>query len=545
MELLGTADNPVIAGYSIGGLLTSNPPGLCEINLSEAARTADTNPFGVVQSQTAAFCNCLLGEGTEPTLFELFDEGTEAGQGTAGEIIFATPDFDLRFEGNDAAQCSPQRQTDPNRGKVTFYGIGCAPPPNPICLAVTPVGTVAVAPNQPAVGTAAAGTPGTGSGGSRAASATAGIINAVCSVQLNIIGCGFFPNETTVICAGAGETGVPLQRGGKTVSTAATLACDADGNGVPEAVIALTGVTPLNCNLVRGTISPPGVSSGISLPGSGFPATCCGGIAALTVTTTFSAGDNNVFGPFTRTTVCSLDLGVRAPVVFSVTPSDGSCAVLQNLIVTGACFLVPAGVGNPTLVPNVTSVFAVQSGNPSNVIQAVAFKILGPNLLDAEFVFGTANAGRTFLIFVSGPNGTSQNLTTLPAGAAGCPSGFLGNQQGIVVTFTCSTSTVPGGGAPPDIAVVSSCSLFRAEDTGSYTLEVTGANFKTGLTMAIGGVSPKKIKLKDQVVGSAGTFSRITAKKKVCQALATGAPIIITNPNAGPSVGYNCSARCN
>jgi hypothetical protein len=316
---------------------------------------------------------------------------------------------------------------------------------------------------------------------------------------------------------------------------------------VPEAVIALTGVTPLNCNLVRGTISPPGVSAGIVLTGSGFPATCCGGIASLTVTTTFTAVDNNIFGPFTRTTVCSLDLGVRAPIVFSVTPSDGSCAVLQNLIVTGACFLVPAGVGNPALVPNVTSVFAVQSGNPSNVIQAQAFKILGPNLLDAEFVFGTANAGRTFLIFVSGPNGTSQNLTALPAGAAGCPAGFLGNQQGIVVTFTCSTSTTPEEPpVPQDVAVLTSCALFRDSSTGAFTLEVTGTNIKQGATVTVGGVIPKKIRFRDPVEGSAGTFRRLSLKKKVCQGLSNGGSVIVTNPGpAGrPSQALICLERC-
>jgi hypothetical protein len=324
-----------------------------------------------------------------------------------------------------------------------------------------------------------------------------------------------------------------------------TLACDADGNGVPEAVIALTGVTPLNCNLVRGTISPPGVSAGISLPGSGFPATCCGGIAALTVTTTFSAGDNNIFGPFTRTVVCSLDLGVRAPVVFSVTPSDGSCAVLQNLIVTGACFLVPAGVGNATLVPNVTSVFAVQSGNPSNVIQAQAFKILGPNLLDAEFVFGTANAGRTFLIFVSGPNGTSQNITTLPAGAAGCPSGFLGNQQGIVVTFTCSTTTVPEVPIPPPVVTVTSCALERDSTTGAFSLNIFGTNFKAGLTVTVGGRTPKKIRLRDEVAGSPGTFRRINVKKGgLCAGLGNGGAIQVTVPGSAPSVTFICSERC-
>ncbi|HKQ08862.1 MAG TPA: hypothetical protein VJ464_27315, partial [Blastocatellia bacterium] len=129
MDLLGTPDQPVIAGYSVGGLNPLNPPGLCETNLSEAARAAETT-FGVLPgAQTAAIsCNCLIGEGTEPSIFELFNEGSGANIGSGGEITFATPDFDLRFEGNDAAACTSTRQRDLNRGKVAFYGVGCAPP---------------------------------------------------------------------------------------------------------------------------------------------------------------------------------------------------------------------------------------------------------------------------------------------------------------------------------------------------------------------------------------------------------------------------------
>ena len=165
MDLLGTEVQPVIVGYSIGGLSILNPPGLCETNLSEAARAADTGPFGVIQGQTASIMPCLIGEGTEPTIFELFNSGSGPRLGSGGEIAFATPDFDLRFEGNDPALCTPIRQRDLNRGRVGFFGIGCAPPANAVCFAVTPVGTVAVAPGQPAVGTAAAGTPGTGPSG--------------------------------------------------------------------------------------------------------------------------------------------------------------------------------------------------------------------------------------------------------------------------------------------------------------------------------------------------------------------------------------------
>jgi hypothetical protein len=525
MDLLGTSTQPVITGYSIGGLSPLNPPGLCEINLSEASRAAETNPFGVIQGVTANICaNCCIGEGTEPTLFELFNEGRGPSIGSGGEITFATPDFDLRFEGNDPALCSPGRQRDLNRGRVCLLGVGCAPPANPVCRAVTPVGTVVVAPGQPAVGSAAAGTPGTGPGGSRAASPTAGIINALCAVQLNVLGCGFFPNETTIICQGfTTETGVPLQRPGKTVSSALALTCDTNADGIADAVIALTGVTPVNCNLVRGTLSPLA-----NFPGTAFPAACCGGLANLTLTTTFTAGDNNVFGPFTRSTVCTLDLGLRAPVVFSVTPSDGNCAVPQDLLISGACFIING-------VPNVTSVFAVDRANPATVVNATTFVVLNNNLIDALFNFGTANAGKTFLIFVSGPNGTSRNLTT--ALVAGCP---LGNEQGIQVTFTCASSTTPGPTPGADIAVVTSCKLERSE-SGTFFLDVTGTNIKPGAAITVGGVTPKKIKVLEVAPGTSNP-TKLRLKKKICQGLPGN--VIITNPGAVASQPLNCTERC-
>jgi hypothetical protein len=88
-------------------------------------------------------------------------------------------------------------------------------------------------------------------------------------------------------------------------------------------------------------------------------------------------------------------------------------------LISGACFIIPQG--------SITSVFAVERTNPANVIQATNFVVLNNNLIDALFNFTSANAGKTFLIFVTGPGGTSRNLTTAVAGApAGCP---LGNEQ--------------------------------------------------------------------------------------------------------------------
>jgi hypothetical protein len=511
MDLLGTGDFPVIAGYSIGGLAGTNPPGICETNLSEAARGAETT-FGVlVGSQTAGIsCNCLIGEGTEPTIFELFTDGKQAGIGSGGEQTFATPDFDLRFEGNDAASCTSTRQRDLNRGKVAFFGIGCAPPPNPNCLAVVP-SPFAVTPT------------------------TTGLVNALCAVQLNLIGCGFFPNEVTTVCQGFfNETGIPLQRPGKTVSTAATLACDTNGDGIPESVVVLTAVTPVSCNLVRATI-PVSATFGANST-SGFPSACCGGPATIALTTTFTAGDNNVFGPFTRTAICSLNLGVRAPVVISASPSSGNCSIGQDLLITGACFSFTTPGANGAIVGTVTSVFALDRANTANRINAQTFVIINPNLIDAFFQFGSASAGKTFLIFVQGTGGTSRNLTTLPAGSpAGCA---LGNEQGVQVSFTCSSSATPV--AP---AVLTSYTAERAVD-GSITLIVKGTNIRNNALVAVGNTVPKKVKTKGLETGSSDSFNTLILRKGFCSELTGHAAIVVTNPGAAASNSLFVTESC-
>jgi hypothetical protein len=517
MDILGTPDQPVITGFSVGFLDPLNPPGLCETNLSLAAAAADAGTFGVLTgNQIAAVgCNCCIGEGTEPTIFELFNEGSFAGTGSGGEITFARPDFDLRFEGNDAALCTSTRQRDLNRGKICFLGVGCSPPANPLCATIVAGAFV---------------TP-TGSG--------TDLVDALCAVPLNIVGCGFFPNEVTTICQGfAAETGVPLQRPGKTVTTAATLTCDTNGDGIVDSTLVLTTVTPVSCNLITATI--PTLAA--TLPGTGFPAACCGGPATITVTTTFTTGNNNVFGAFTRTSTCPLALGTRAPIVFSVTPSNGDCSLAdQDLLISGACFTFTQFVGgtNPIVTNNVTSVFAVDIANPANVIQARTFVVLNQNLIDAHFAFGSANAGKTFLIFVTGPGGTSRNLTTLPAGSpAGCP---LGNEQGIQVTFKCNAPGVPTNPpAPLDIAVVTGCKLDR-QDNGSFTLDVTGNRIKAGATVTVGGQAPKKIKVVDVEPGTTNP-TKLRLIKRLCGNL-PGA-IVITNPGAAASAPFLCTERC-
>ena len=143
---------------------------------------------------------------------------------------------------------------------------------------------------------------------------------------------------------------------------------------------------------------------------------------------------------------------------------------------------------------------------------------MNPNLIDAFFNFGSANAGKTFLIFVQGPGGISRNITSAVAGSpANCP---LGNEQGIQVTFTCNASntTTPPGGAPPGVATITSCAFGRDAD-GSKFLNIIGTGIKKGAAVSVGGKTPKKIQFKDASVepGSADTFTRIKVKKQICQ----------------------------
>jgi len=358
------------------------------------------------------------------------------------------------------------------------------------CPIIFPDGPVAVAPNQPAV----------------ANQSTIGIINALCDVTLDFVGCVFTPSSVTI-------------------------GCDTNGDGAPDVGIPLKNITAINNLLFQATI--PSLAA---TPGTAFPLVCCGGKTTITLTLTVSGGDDNIFGPFTESTVCDIDLGIRAPVLVSATPAVGDCVAGINQIIPGSCFLLADGK------PNVTSVFAVEKGNPNNVIQANSFQILTTNLIGAFFQPGPTQAGKTFLIFASGPNGTSRNLTALPSGApSGCP---LGNEQGVQVAFQCKSlgsGGSPGDGASsPTQAVVNSCRIDR-EETGALVLSIFGHGIRDGATLTINGVTPKKVKLRDADPAD-GSFTRILVRKKFCESL-PGA-IVITNPDGSLSQAALCNETC-
>jgi len=348
------------------------------------------------------------------------------------------------------------------------------------CPLVFPEGFVAVAPDQPAV----------------EERSTIGVINALCDVTLNLVGCKFFPN-------------------------AISLMCDSNADAIPDLLIELKDVTIINSLLTRARLarlSP-------QLPGTAFPLTCCGGVVDVII--------SRIHGSNIQSVTCQTDIGLRAPVVISASPSDGNCANEQNLVVPGSCFLMGDGS------PNVTSVFAVERDNPENVIQSKRFVILNTNLIDALFDFGEESAGKTFLIYASGPNGTSRNLVELPEGAPeGCP---LGNEQGVQVTFTCRDSSGSGGGVvvDPVFSVITSCTLQRS--AGGGTSLILNGNFMEGATFSVGGMQPKKARFKNRIE-SQPFYSRVQLKGKFCNRLP--GVVEILNPNGQLSPLFQCGEVC-
>jgi hypothetical protein len=94
MDLLGTFGNPVLVGYSIG-TMAPGAPGQEQRNLSQ--QSAD-----------------LIGNGLQTAVYEMFNTGLPGPP--------AVPSYDLRFEGNSAAMCTPLNQPDANRGVLKFFG---------------------------------------------------------------------------------------------------------------------------------------------------------------------------------------------------------------------------------------------------------------------------------------------------------------------------------------------------------------------------------------------------------------------------------------
>jgi hypothetical protein len=131
-----------------------------------------------------------------------------------------------------------------------------------------------------------------------------------------------------------------------------------------------------------------------------------------------------------------MDLGKRAPVVVGATAVQGNCGLQQDVLISGFGFIPQIG--------SITAVQAIEEGNPGNVIDATSFNVLNNNLIEAVFTLAASDAGKQFRIYVtsSANNGAtpvpnrSRNLLPTDPRPPGVPDG---NEQGNVITFTCTT----------------------------------------------------------------------------------------------------------
>jgi hypothetical protein len=192
----------------------------------------------------------------------------------------------------------------------------------------------------------------------------------------------------------------------------------------------------------------------------------------------------------------------------------------------------------PDGTPAVTSVTFVPVGGGATITGSSVF-LQSCCLLDVFVNFTSANVGKTFLVFVTGPGGTSRNLT---AAVAGQPCTFAaGTETGVQVTVTCASAPNPNPTPTPlTAAVVTGCTLDRQE-SGQFFLDVTGTNIKDGFTVTVGGVEPKKIRTIQVESGTTPAIIRLL--KKICNGLPGN--IIITNPGgAPPSQPFFCNKSC-
>jgi hypothetical protein len=113
MDASGSSGEPVLVGYAMGDMPLGSM--VAAVNLSQTGRS-----FAV-------------GSGLEPAVFEFFHND----------------DYDLRFEGNDAA-VRPPDQPDSNRGWLDLVGRSCGPE-KPTALAVDPGGNGVLEPGETAV----------------------------------------------------------------------------------------------------------------------------------------------------------------------------------------------------------------------------------------------------------------------------------------------------------------------------------------------------------------------------------------------------------
>ena len=427
MEIVGSASQPVIVGFSTGfdGVFNVGtiPPGLCETNLSAATPAAD-DPF---------FMGGEIGMGTEPSLYEFFNQGTYGSVNPDGTINPVLVDFDLRQEVPADCIARPERFIDTTSADCLLFK-GSNIPVGLFCQSID-------ISDDPFLGDATLTL-----NGFRFPMPTSGE-NAVCPQ---------FCGQTAGLC-----------RAGKSVTYDVIFKFDEDGDGVVDATIpfAEPDVVVTSENQIDLTINFG-------------QTTLCGGDAEVCVIATIGFGDDNKYfelqqldgdaalevAPVQLTCASTIDIGARAPVVLAIAPDIVDCDDpddpdnVEDVIISGLCFF-----------GNITSAYVTLSPDDSDAGGRIALMNvinIGPNQVTATVPLAQLTArDQPYYVFVV--RGDGVRSTTYP------------NVFGFDVTFTCASNPVDDR-----VVTLTSCRVVRTA-TGRFVLQVNGVNFTPNDTIVL------------------------------------------------------------
>lgn len=488
MELVGDAGAPVLVGYTTGfdGVFNTGtiPPGLCETNLSHATPAAD-NPF---------YMDGAIGCGTEPSLYEYFNNGDLGGVNPDGTIRPSAIDFDLRQEYFEDCVTRPELFLDnPPADCLLFKGSNI-----PNGLFCQTIGVTAIGGNEdPFLGPA--------------------------NLQINGFG---FPmpktGEGTVCPQFCGQT-APLCRAGKSITYDVVFSFDEDCDGDVDATISYAepDVVVTSENQINLTID--------------FSQTnLCGPCVDVAVIATYGFGDDNKYSelqqldadaalevaPVQLTCVDAITIGPRQPVVLSIAPDEVDCDdpddpdSVEDVQIAGLCFFNDIGSAFLTLNPD-------GSGTQiplSNVIH------VSSNIVTATVPLAQLTQRDTpYYVFVV-------------RATDGVRSTDYPNPFGFDVTFTCVTTV-----QPPVGPTLTNCKVVRVSG-GKFVLQVNGVGFKPNDTVVLLNGQPcRKNKYPSRfIVPSDGTTTRINCSGGLKRIL----PAVVTTRNTSDGVVSQNSLNC-
>jgi hypothetical protein len=466
---------PILVGFSTGGGAPTFPPGLCETNISDAIPPADA-PFMPLQ----------VGMGTEPHLYEFFNEGSYGGFNDAGAIIPTVIDFDFR---DTPLECFPTFPTLTFRDTPFVSCVNYKGSNIPVGLFCQSLSISDNSPND---------------------SPFDGPVNFTIS--------GFaFPMPTTgedAICPAPSPSVVLPTRDGKSVTYNVMFRFDEDGDGDFDSMITVNqpGTTAVNEHTITTTLD---LSDDF---------TFCGAVSTnVKVQAVYGPGDDNKYfedhscngiGGSNVILQCQSNsnlIGFRPPIVTSIAPDSELCtATAEDVQVNGLCFF-----------QDITQIFVTTNPDGTGTrVDLTAVTNPNPNTANGVINPSALTANTPYYVFVV--RGDGARSTSFP------------NALGITVTFTC-TAVVPNPG--PEIA---NCHVARKSD-GTYQLQLN-ANpafpfIPQNTVVLIDGQPCRKNKYPSRFFQGDGTTTRINCTGGIKKLLEGGATI--TTRNADGTLSRN------